>query len=102
MENVQELNARKQLMKITQLMKKSQKRKIQLSEEGQTDETKFNNPEKNVTFKENVEMPPGEARNLQWMVNMHPSTQNIVGHTRSEDLSMKENLNWCTTEQLFK
>ena len=25
---------------------------------------------------------------------MHPSTENLVGHTRSEDLSMKESLNW--------
>ena len=29
---------------------------------------------------------------------MHPGAENIVGHARSEDLNMKENLNWCTTE----
>ena len=43
-------------------------------------------------------MPPGEARSLEWTASMHPSTENTVGHTRSEDLSMTENLNWCTTE----
>ena len=31
-------------------------------------------------------------------MNIHPSTENIVGCTRSEDLDMKESLNWCTTE----
>ena len=45
---------------------------------------KFQGPE-GVTFKDKVEMSPGEARNLEWMVNMHPGTENIVGHTRSED-----------------
>ena len=40
-------------------------------------------------------MPP---ENLEWMANMHHSTENIVGCTSSEDISMKDNLNWCTTE----
>ena len=58
----------------------------------------MNKPEKKVTLKDTVELPPGEASNLEWMANMHPSTENIMGCTRSEDISMKENLNWCTTE----
>ena len=29
---------------------------------------------------------------------MHPSTENIVGCIRSEDLNMEESLYWCTTE----
>ena len=28
---------------------------------------------------------------------MHPSTENVLGHTRSGGLNMKESLNWCTT-----
>ena len=73
-------------------------KETKLSEEEQTDGTELNKPEKKVTFKDEIEMPPGEARNLEWMVNTHHGTENIVGHTRSEDISMKENLNWCTTE----
>ena len=63
-----------------------------------TDDTKLNEQEKEVTFKDEAKMPPGEVRNLEWTVNRHPSTENIVGHTRSKDLNMKESLNWCTTE----
>ena len=32
------------------------------------------------------------------MANTHPGTGNIVGCTTSEDLSMKEDHNCCTTE----
>ena len=74
-------------------------KETKLSEEEQTGKTKLNKQEKKVTFKDKVEMPPREARNLEWTVNMHPSTEDIVGCTRSEDISMKENLNWCTTER---
>ena len=63
------------------------------SEEEQTDETKTNKSEKKVTFNDELELPPGEARNLGWMVNRLPSTGNIVGCTRSEYISMRENLN---------
>ena len=42
--------------------------------------------------------PPGEAQNLDGMANMHPGTENIVWHTRTKDLNMKESLNWCTME----
>ena len=35
---------------------------------------------------------------MEWTANIHPGTENIMGHTRSEDLNMKECLNWCTTE----
>ena len=69
-----------------------------LSAEEQMDKTKLNKQEKKITFKDEVEMPPGEDRNLEWTAHMHPGTKNIVGHTRSEDMSMKENLNWCTTK----
>ena len=62
------------------------------------DETILSEEEKTETVKDEPEMPPGEAQNLEWMANLHPGTKNIVGYTRSEDLSMKENLNWCTTE----
>ena len=62
------------------------------------DETELHEQENTETVKDEPEMPPGDARNLESMANMHPSTENIVGHTRSEELSMKENLNWCTTE----
>ena len=62
------------------------------------EETKLSEEEKTETVKDEPEMPPGDTRKLEWMANMHPSTDNIVGHTRIEDLSMKENLNWCTTE----
>ena len=55
--------------------------------------TELSEQEKTETFKDEAEIPPGEAQNLEWMVNMHPSTENIVGHTRSEDLNMKESFN---------
>ena len=32
------------------------------------------------------------------MANTHPGRENIMGCTRREDMSMKENHNWCTTE----
>ena len=76
-------------------------KETKLSEEEQTDETELNKPEKKVTFKDKLQLPPGEARNLEWTVNTHPCRENIVGHTRSEDISMKENMNWCTTEHYF-
>ena len=62
-------------------------------------EIKLSEQEKTEIFKDESEMPPGEAQNLEWM---HPGTENTVGHTRSEDLNMKESLNWCTTEHCFK
>ena len=31
-------------------------------------------------------------------MNTHPSTENVVEHTKSEDLNMEEILYWCTTE----
>ena len=74
-------------------------KEAKLSEKEQTDETKINKPEKSVTSKDKIEMPPGETRNLEWTANTHPGIENIVGHIRSEDISMKENLNWCTMEQ---
>ena len=39
-------------------------KETKLNEEEQTDETELNQPEKKVTFKHKVELPPGEARNL--------------------------------------
>ena len=62
------------------------------------EEAELSEQEWTKTAKGESEMPPGEAQNLEWMVNTYPSTENIVGHARSEDLSMKENLNWCTTD----
>ena len=47
-------------------------------------------------------MPPGEARNLEWTVNTNLGTENIVRHMRSDDLSMKENLNWCSAEHYLR
>ena len=69
-----------------------------LSEEEQIDETELNKPEKKATFMDEVGMAPGEATNLEWTTNTHPRTENIVGCRRSEDIRMKENLNWYTTE----
>ena len=34
------------------------------------DETKLNEQEKKVTFKDEAEKPPGEARNMEWTANM--------------------------------
>ena len=65
------------------------------------DETKLSEQEKNEIFNDKTEIPTGEAQNLEWMANTHPSREDIVGHTRSEDLYMKESLNWCTTEHYF-
>ena len=62
------------------------------------EEAELSEQEWTKTVKGESEMPPGEAQNLEWMVNTYPSTENIVGHARSEDLSMKENLNWATTD----
>ena len=31
-------------------------------------------------------------------MNTHPSTENVVEHTKTEDLNMEEILYWCTTE----
>ena len=64
-------------------------KETKLSEEEQTDETELNQPEKTVSFKDELGLPHGEARNLEWTVNTHLGTDNIVGHTRSEDISMK-------------
>ena len=49
------------------------------------DETELSEQEKTETFKDESEMPPGEAQNLEWTANMHPSTENSVGCARSED-----------------
>ena len=73
-------------------------KETELSEEEQMGETELNKPEKRVTFKDKVKLPPEEARNLEWMANTHPGTENIVRSRRHEDVSMKEKLNWCTTE----
>ena len=35
---------------------------------------------------------------MEWMAIMHPGTENIMRCRGGENLSMKENLNWCTTE----
>ena len=45
----------------------------------QTDDTKLNEQEKKEIFKDEAEMPPGEAQNLEWMANTHPGTENNVG-----------------------
>ena len=39
---------------------------------------------------------------MEWMANTHPSTENIVGCTTSEDISMKENLNLMYNRKVFK
>ena len=49
-----------------------------------TDDTKLNEQEKQEIFKDETIMPPGEARNLEWIANTHPNTENIVGHTEAK------------------